>query len=417
MFNKLFERPHAIKRQLTGPFLEVRERYLRTCADQGAARTTLRRIAQYLLIIIDLLGLETRKTVTVQEIKTAADRWAGRQPKHPKMKGSFSRVTRLRFIRDATDWLRFAGRLQLPQAPPRPFGLLITEYSNYMKLERGLSPETIRHRCLQVEDFLNRICDSHPLNQMTISQIDEALAQKGIRDGYGRRTIQTYASALRSFFRYAEVRGWCRHGLADAIRAPRVYRDETLPSSPTWEDVQHLLAGTEGDQPTDIRDRAILMLFAVYGLRRGEVRQLRLENLDWENEIIHLTRSKSFRPQQLPLSHTVGEAILRYLKEVRPHCSFREVFLSMRAPLRPLSGGALFQIVSRRWNPLNVPIKHHGPHSLRHACATHLINQGVSLKEIGDHLGHRNVETTRIYAKVDLTRLREVANFNLGGLI
>lgn len=417
MFDQLFERPHAIKRQLSGPFLEARERYLRTCADQGAVRTTLRRIAHNLLIVIDRLGLKTKETATIQEIEAAADRWAGRQPKHPKMTGSFSRVTKLRFIRDATEWLRFSNRLVLSEVPPRPFERLITEYSDFMKLERGLSSETIRYRCHYAEEFLNQNCASHPLNQLTISHIDDDLAKKGSQKGYGRRTIQTYASTLRSFFRYAEGRGWCRHGLADAIRAPRVYRDETLPSSPTWDDVQRLLAGTKGNQPTDIRDRAVLMLFAVYGLRRGEVRRLRLEDLDWENEIIHLTRSKSFKPQQLPLSHTVGDAILRYLKKVRPRCSFREVFLTMRAPLRPLSGNALFQIASRRWKPLNVPIKHHGPHSLRHACATHLINQGVSLKEIGDHLGHRSVETTRIYAKVDLTMLREVANFNLRGVL
>ena len=108
--------------------------------------------------------------------------------------------------------------------------------------------------------------------------------------------------------------------------------------------------------------------------------------------------------------------MVRYLKEVRPkNSTHREIFLTLRAPFRPMK--KFYGIVASRWKPLNVNIKHHGPHSLRHACATRLINQGVSLKTIADQLGHRDLETTRIYAKVDLPRLREVANFNLGGVL
>ncbi|MBK8576452.1 MAG: tyrosine-type recombinase/integrase [Elusimicrobia bacterium] len=119
----------------------------------------------------------------------------------------------------------------------------------------------------------------------------------------------------------------------------------------------------------------------------------------------------------MPLTKIVGQAILHYLQKVRPRSPLREVFLSIRAPLRPLASGALFQLVSRRLKPLQIPIAHHGPHALRHACATRLINQGVSLKAIADQLGHRSLETTRIYAKVDLPRLREVARLDLGGLL
>jgi site-specific recombinase XerD len=180
--------------------------------------------------------------------------------------------------------------------------------------------------------------------------------------------------------------------------------------------VQRLLSGTEGNRPTDIRDRAIVMLLAVYGLRSTELRCLKLEDLDWEGEMICVTRFKARRKQLYPLSHTVGESILRYLKEVRPRAFYREIFLSMRAPLQPLSKAGLWSIVSRRLRSLDVTIKHRGPHSLRHACATHLLSQGLSLKEIGDHLGHRNPDATRLYAKVDLTGLREVADFHIGGL-
>jgi integrase len=130
-----------------------------------------------------------------------------------------------------------------------------------------------------------------------------------------------------------------------------------------------------------ILGRAIFLLLAVYGVRSAELQCLKLEDLDWEREMICVTRFKARRKQLYPLSHTVGESILRYLKEVRPRASYREIFLSMRAPLKPLSKAGLWSIVSRRLRSLGVTIKHRGPHSLRHACATRLLSQGLSLKE------------------------------------
>ena len=115
--------------------------------------------------------------------------------------------------------------------------------------------------------------------------------------------------------------------------------------------------------------------------------------------------------------HSVGEAIVRYLQQVRPCCARREIFLTLKAPFRPLSAGALYHLVSSRLSELSIQSQRRGPHSLRHACAGHLVAEGLSLKEIGDHLGHRSAYATRIYAKVDLAGLREVGNFELGGLL
>jgi integrase/recombinase XerD len=160
-----------------------------------------------------------------------------------------------------------------------------------------------------------------------------------------------------------------------------------------------------------------LMLLSVYGHRRAELVRLRLEDFDWEREVIAVTRSKTQRAQVYPLCRPVGDAVLRYLREGRPRSDHREVFLSLRAPVRPLSRCALTSLVMRRLRVLGVTLSHYGPHALRHACATHLLEQGVSLKAIGDHLGHCDPNATRIYAKVDLVGLRQVADFDLGGLL
>jgi integrase/recombinase XerD len=159
------------------------------------------------------------------------------------------------------------------------------------------------------------------------------------------------------------------------------------------------------------------MLLAVYGLRRGEVVALRLEDFDWEGEMLIVRHGKRQRPRSYPLCRSVGDAVLRYLREARPRSTCRELFLRLRAPLRPLSPVGLGCVVRSRLLASSVKSAHYGPHSLRHACASHLLAQGLSLKEIGDHLGHQSPETTRIYAKVDLVGLRAVANLDLEGLL
>ena len=199
--------------------------------------------------------------------------------------------------------------------------------------------------------------------------------------------------------------------------APRVFTHEGLPVGPAWDDVKRLLAATEGDRPVDIRDRALLMLLAVYGLRAGEVTALCLKDFDWEREVLSVPHSKSQRPRTYPLCRPVGDAVLRYLREVRPQSDRQEVFLTVIAPFRPLAADGLGGVVRNRLHSLGLTLPHYGPHVLRHACATHLLSQGFTLKEIGNHLGHRSPDATCIYAKVDLGALRAVGDFDLEDLL
>jgi len=139
--------------------------------------------------------------------------------------------------------------------------------------------------------------------------------------------------------------------------------------------------------------------------------------VDWEHDILHVSRPKQRSREDYPLAAEVGEAILRYLEQVRPHIVSRSLFLTIRSPFRPLAPTSLHYLVNRRLRVLNISCRRGGPHSLRHACATQLVAEGLSLKEIGDHLGHRSAYATRTYAKVDLAGLRQVADFALGDLL
>ena len=107
---------------------------------------------------------------------------------------------------------------------------------------------------------------------------------------------------------------------------------------------------------------------------------------------------------------------LLYLRKARPQTARREVFLRLVPPFEPLTVPGLGTMVLGRLKSLDIKLPPYGPHALRHACATHLLSEGLSLKEIGDHLGHQHPDATRVYTKVDLTGLRQVGDFDLGGL-
>lgn len=418
LFNKIFERRKALRRHTSEPLLEERLMYLRYWADNSATQSYLKRIAQYLLIIMEYLKFFKIRVIAANEIERAAESWAKKEA-IKRRKNGYSKFAKARFICYASRWFEMLGCLEKQNKPRIPFQKQLDKYIDYMRQEQGLSENTIYGRRFQLKDFLIYI-NKKKKTLATISPvlIDEAITKKHNTDGYSRRSVQCYASVVRSFIRYVENQAWCKKSLADSIKAPRVYSQESLPSSPHWDDIKKVLANSKTDYPTDIRDHAILMLLSIYGLRCSEVINLCLEDFDWENERLYLRRAKQSKPQVFPFSQIVGEALLRYLKEVRQNdCSSRKVFISRRSPYRSLTTSAVYQIVSRRLKPLGLNIKHQGPHALRHGCATHLINEGISLKEISDHLGHQGLETTRIYTKVDLMSLCKVAEFELEDLL
>jgi integrase/recombinase XerD len=418
MLEQLFFRSDALARQLSVPLVDERRQYLSQCAAQGMTRRTLRVKARLLLSITKYLRLAepVYGRIALPEIEKAANRWAIHN--RPSSKSSYARLSRAQFITQALDWLRLLNRLRTIPKQVTVCDSMLAEFSSFMKNDRGLSPTTIQYRCNSVRPFLEQMLEGErPLNTITASDVDSLLTQKAKNHHYARISIRSYASSLRSFFRCAEIRGWCPFGIAGSIMAPRVFQHETLPSGPSWNIVQEILDVTDGEHPTQIRDHALLMLFAIYGVRSTEVARLQFSDIDWDRDRIVFNRSKGARRDEFPLTPMVGAAIIRYIREARPNTSLREIFLTRHAPIGPLSRGAIWFAVSRRLRERAPLLRHFGPHSLRHACATRLINQGLTLKEVGDHLGHRDPEVTRIYAKVDISRLREVATFDLGELL
>lgn len=417
MFARLFTQPKTLAHQRDGPLVEERLRYLSFRADQGMTRITLQEMARFLLVVAEALRLADRpgEVISHREIEQRARSWA--EQSGPCKAEQAGRRQRL-FHQHAVQWLGFLGRLQPLPATPHPHAELIEAFADYLCHEKELAPGSVAHCCATARTFLSWLRTAKAsLQKITVPQIDTAFVELFTRRDYTRVTMQRCAGNLRTFLRYAERRGLCRAGLEAAIKVPRIFTLRTLPCGPTWDEVRQVFSLVEGDRPVEVRDRAILMLLAVYGLRAGEIVRLRLEDIDWDRELLTVTRPKSRRSQTYPLSRSVAAALVRYLKEVRPRTALREVFLTRRAPVRRIHRCTVYLIVSRRLRAVRPSLPHHGPHALRHACATHLLEQGLSLKEIGDHLGHLHPDTTRIYTKVDLTGLRQVADFDLGGLL
>ena len=417
MFEELFTHGSTIERYRTAPLLDERLCWLGHCAESGARPKTLRKIASHQIHLVHLLDLQTGDCrVDISRVEAAAGQWSmpgvRRSDKHARP------GARRRFIGRAVRWLRFAD--MFAEEPCRPRHAHIDEvaiFANWMRAELGWSEKTVRGCCNSVDLFFDRLDDRGiTLDLVCIDDIDGQIAYWHAC-GLSRVTIRNYAKHLRTFFRFAEGRGWCMAGLADGIMAPQFHPGETIPKGLDRDEIVHLLATTEGDRAADIRDRAILMVLITYGLRAGEVAGLRLDDLDWREERLQVRRPKPGRTHHYPLSRSVGQATLRYLREVRPPRPERALFLTLNAPIQPITGGTISRVVRSRVDRIGIVGKRRGPHSLRHGAAQHLLDHGLSMKEVGDYLGHRSVSATAAYAKVQLDTLREVGEIDLEGLL
>jgi site-specific recombinase XerD len=412
MHDELFEQPAVVARYRAGPYAESRERFLQQARAVGYSPATLESMAWALLVVAGAVhddggvSYERLRSTLLRRVRLKS---TARPP---------SANTAKLFLRCAKAWLRSIGALTPEAQRPLKFAGELRAFTEYMRVEQGLSPTTIAGRDEQIRWF----CASLPsqvrsLDAVTLAHVDAFLRAQAQR-GWSRRSLHTLGGSLRSFFRYAASQRWCRSDLASGIELPRLYALEHVPRAPSVEEVGRLLKDTaSSDDPVNIRDHAILSLLIYYGLRRGEVERLTLDDLDWVAETIHVTRPKQRRAQCYPMSVPVGEAILRYLRLARPRCSHRALFLTIQAPFRPLSGPSITFMVRKRLTKQGVQLNWRGAHCLRHACASQLLDAGFTLKQIADHLGHRSMDTTRIYTKIDLHGLRQVAEIDLGALL
>jgi len=214
--------------------------------------------------------------------------------------------------------------------------------------------------------------------------------------------------ALRRFLHFAFSLGYLRRDVARVIPGVPSFTLDRLPRGPRWEDLPRLLISANRSTKRGCRAFAILVILMTYGVRAGQLTHLRLDDIDWRQGVLRFPAAKRGRPIIVPLTAAVGDALLHYLRRGRPLSTAREIFLSLRSPCRPLDTDSISWIVARAFHVAGVASPHRGSHAIRHAWATRAVAQGQSLKTVADLLGHRSLDATRIYAKVDEARLRSV---------
>lgn len=311
-------------------------------------------------------------------------------------------------VRALTDYLKECGTLSAPVATPSE--RLMRFYREFLAEVRGFADSTVAYHCATATELLSFLrYDTTPvaLREIDAQRIEAFL--KSIAKRLSRASLQHVAAHLRSFLRFLADRGEVAIGLDGAVDTPRLYRGERLPLAWPWETVQEFLESIDRTTPMGRRDYAMFLLVSTYGLRSSETVALRLDHIAWRAGQFRIERAKTQTATHLPLTEEAGAALLDYLRHDRPQSRYREVFLRVREPRRPLlpaSVGDAFRSWASR-SSLHLP--RCGPHCLRHSVAMHLLRQGTPLKTIGDLLGHRSPESTCSYLRLHTDDLRDAA--------
>jgi site-specific recombinase XerD len=292
----------------------------------------------------------------------------------------------------------------------------IADYTDYLRNVVGAADTTLLRYLPTVRHFIeaNSVSNAPDWAGLSVQRVTEFIREEAKdKTGHGRAAP---GSATRSFLRFLAWRGVAPSGLDRAIPAIRHARHASLPTHLSSEQLARLLQRSDAPCPAEYRDRAILSLLAGLGLRASEVASLELGDLDWYAGQLRLRGGKSRRERVLPLPQEVGAALAEYLRHGRTRHQDRRVFFTLTDPARTLQASTVSAIVQRHLVRVDIPLgRLTGAHMLRHTAASRMVNGGAGLKDVADVLGHRSLQTTGIYAKLDLDTLAGMALPWIGG--
>lgn len=288
---------------------------------------------------------------------------------------------------------------------------IMCDFEQFLLQVAGVK-ETTKHQYLgYVQTFLlerfNHVSE-HELSKLTPIDIIQFIMNQ--KKHYRVPYLKAMTTALRCFFRFLAMKGLCDERLVDAVPAVAAWKLSHIPKYITKEQLEILLSSFNRKRADGLRGYAIAICLSRLGLRRSEVAHLSLDNIKWRSGVVRICDGKDRQANELPLPKDVGEAIVAYLRSGRPKTTERRIFVRHRRPMGvALNGSAIGAIIRRGFKRTGLKVPSCGPHILRHTVATHMIQQGVSIKEIADILRHKSIDTTVIYTKVDIPMLCEVA--------
>jgi integrase/recombinase XerD len=290
-----------------------------------------------------------------------------------------------------------------------PFESAVPGFAEYLRRERGFKEITIRNHRRHLSEFAEYLTR---VGVNSFSELSPALLAAFIIERtpkMGPRTRRDLCGHLRGLLRFCHREGITNRDLSGAVGTAQVFRLDDIPRSITWDEVRRMLDAVERRTIRGRRDYAILLLLVTYGLRAHEVAKLTLDDVDWKRERLHVLARKAGHATVYPLAGVVVEALVDYLKRGRPKTEDRHLFFRIYAPQAPITAAAVSSSVALYLQKAGIQVHRAGSHTLRHTCVQRLIDAEFPLKTIGDYVGHRSPESTRIYSKVAIASLREVA--------
>jgi site-specific recombinase XerD len=287
-------------------------------------------------------------------------------------------------------------------APPTP--PLVEQYCVWLREQRGATEPTVVLHGRLIQAFV-RAAGDEPARYD--ARRVRAFVLSRVRD-HERHAGGTVTTTMRSFLRYLVTGGRCSVDLVGAVPRVPSWRLGKLPPYLAPEAIDRIIGTCLSGTPRQLRDRAILLLLARLGLRASDIVNLRLDDLDWEAGQVRVL-GKGRREAWLPLPQEVGDALLAYLARARPAASDSHVFLTARAPRTPLAANSVSARVRVAMAAAGIEAPSRGAHILRHSLASRMLREGATMETIGTVLRHRGMATTALYAKVDVTLLRGIA--------
>lgn len=386
------------------PYGQLIELYAARLAKEGLVRHGTWRC---LNVVGDLLSWITRRRLKLTDFD---ERIIVRYLRHRARRQSIQPGDRAALKR-LLSVLREAGMIAPATLPPiTPQDRIFGEFADYLRQERGLAPSSIVSHMPFIRRLLHELCPDGASDLSKISQADiiryvERHAWDGSVD-----SGKAMCWSLRAFLRYLRYKGLTRLALAGCVPSIRRWKLASLPTYLSVAQVQKTLDSCDRTTAMGRRDYAILMMLAKLGLRASEVATLTLDDIDWRSGEM-LIRAKGRQRAQMPMPPDVGAAVVVYLRDGRPASSCRRLFLRTVAPhVGFASGCAITMIAKTALERADVRgYAHQGAHIFRHSLATELLRSGATLSEIGQLLRHKDHDTTRIYAKVDIEALRTLS--------
>lgn len=411
MLESIVKRPDKVTLARTCSLRSHINDYLAHLLSLGYQKTTINNYARILLNFAGFVDRQKR-----YHIENLSD-WI--EPFLKPIKKLYYQRCQRNIIRPFVRFLQMEGIVSeaIVKKTTPPFWDIVCKYETYLREQRNLANKTIGYSIFYCIKFLNHICglgikDISLLKYETVQEFVLMEAQN-----YSRVTLKSNTGTIRKFISYLKSRGKIQKDFSKSIIAPKTYSHDRCPKYLTSDEIQAIIGSVDRRTKIGKRDYAILILLATYGVRSKEAAQLKLGDIEWQQDKIHFRCRKAGNNSVYPLTSSVGEALLSYLKKARPPSRHRKIFLTTVAPYKPICRGVIWHQLRKYLRIAGLDEWQASTHTFRYSCAQRLFDDELSIKIIGDYLGHRCLNSTQRYMKIDIKHLRQVATGSLEDIL